>query len=330
MFRKVLLMLAAFALVMGVASAARADGTVLKVGTLAPAESPWGQVFKVWQKGLKERTNGALELQFFWNGQQGDELAMVGKIRTGQLDGAAITATGLSQIYKHILVLQLPGLYKDWAKLDAARNTLKAQIDPEFEKAGFRLVGHGDVGMAHIMSNNIAVKHPNDLKGQKTFYLAGDPISSTFLAVVGENTPKQLSVPEILPALTSNTVNVINSPALAAEQLQWASRLDHINTMVSGVGIGGLVFSSSKLDGLPADAKAALTETGKVAGEALTARIRREDSAAFERLKGRMTKVEPSADDIAAWNKIFEQTRARLKGSTFNAAVFDAAVAAAN
>jgi TRAP-type C4-dicarboxylate transport system substrate-binding protein len=328
------MMLAAAALVMGVATTARADdkkeGVLLKVGTLAPGESPWGKVFKVWQKGVKERTSGALELQFFWNGQQGDELAMVGKIRTGQLDGAAITATGLSQIYKHILVLQLPGLYRDWSKLDAARNALRPQVDPEFEKAGFRIVGYGDVGMAHIMSNNVSVKHPNDLKGQKTFYLAGDPISSTFLSVVGDNTPKQLSVPEILPALTSNTVNVINSPALAAEQLQWASRLDHINTMVSGVGIGGLVFSSSKLNGLPADLKAALLETGKVAGEALTASIRREDAAAFERLKGRMTKVEPSPEDIAAWNKIFEATRNRLKGSTFNAAIFDAAVAAAN
>ena len=86
MFRRLLLVLAATAVVIGVAGVARADdkkpdGILLKVGTLAPAESPWGKVFKVWQKGVKERTNGALELQFFWNGQQGDELAMVGKIR---------------------------------------------------------------------------------------------------------------------------------------------------------------------------------------------------------------------------------------------------------
>src|SRR5580698_5653132 len=92
-------------LVMGASTARADDSTTLKVGTLAPAESPWGQVFKIWAKGVNARTNGALSLQFFWNGQQGDEGAMVGKMRTGQLDGAAITATGLSMIYKHVLVL---------------------------------------------------------------------------------------------------------------------------------------------------------------------------------------------------------------------------------
>ena len=55
-----------------------------------------------------------------------------------------------------------------------------------------------------------------------------------FYSVVGDVTPKQVSVPEILTGLTANTINVVNVPALAAEQLQWASRLDHINTRRHG------------------------------------------------------------------------------------------------
>lgn len=328
MVSRVLSALVALALVLGVSSA-RAEPVTLKVGTLAPAESPWGQVFKVWQKGLKQRTNGGVELQFFWNGQQGDEVAMVGKMRTGQLDGAALTATGLSHIYKHVLVLQLPGLFRDWAKLDAGRNAIKPMLEAEFEKAGFKLVGQGDVGLARIMSKGVPIKVPSDLKGQKTFFIPGDAIASTFYSVVGDTTPKQLAVPEILPALTSNTVNVINSPCLAAEQLQWASRLDHITTMATGVGIGGLIFAAPKLNSLPADVRTALLETSKVAGDALTARIRGEDQAAFERLKARMTKVEPSPAEVEQWAKVWETTRNRLRGSTFNEKLFDAAVAAA-
>jgi TRAP-type C4-dicarboxylate transport system substrate-binding protein len=102
--RRVLLALAA-ALLLSVPGAASADPAVLKIGTLAPADSPWGQVFKVWKKSVEERTSGGVELQFFWNAQQGDESAMVGKIRTGQLDGAAIAAAGLGQIDKQVLVL---------------------------------------------------------------------------------------------------------------------------------------------------------------------------------------------------------------------------------
>jgi TRAP-type transport system periplasmic protein len=326
MLRRILTLLAVATLVLSAKVARADDGTTLKVGTLAPAESPWGQVFKVWAKGVSARTNNALSLQFFWNGQQGDEGAMVGKMRTGQLDGAAITATGLSMIYKHVLVLQLPGLFTTWEKLDSARNAMRSGFDAEFEKQGFKVLGWGDVGMGHVMTKGFDVHSPADLKHKNCFYFAGDPIEPMFYSVIGDVTPKQLSVAEVLPGLTSGTISVVNAPALAAEQLQWASRLDHINTAVSGIGIGALVFTSAKIKSLPADAAAALIETGKVAGDALTGRIRREDAASFARLKARMSTTEPTADEMAQWNKVFADTRARLRGTTFDPAVFDAAV----
>jgi TRAP-type C4-dicarboxylate transport system substrate-binding protein len=247
-------------------------------------------------------------------------------MKSGQLDGAAITATGLAQIYKHVLVLQLPGLFPTWEKLDKARNFMKPSFDPEFEKQGFTVLGWGDVGIAHMMTKGFEVRVPNDLKHKNTFFFAGDPIEPMVYSLIGEVTPKEITVPEVLPALTNNTINVVNAPALAAEQLQWASRLDHINLSPSGIGIGALIFSSAKLKSLPADAKAALLETGKVAGEALTGRIRREDAAAFGRLKSRMAAYEPTADEQAQWQKIFEDARQRLKGSYFTPDVFDVAV----
>src|ERR1044072_165182 len=103
----------------GLSQEASAAEQTLKIGTLAPKSSPWGQVFSVWEKAVKEKSGGRLELQFFYNGQQGDEAAMVAKMKSGQLSGAAVTAVGLSKIYKPILALQMPGLFSSWAKLDA-------------------------------------------------------------------------------------------------------------------------------------------------------------------------------------------------------------------
>lgn len=326
MFRRLMMGLAGLGILAGLTDTAQADPTALKIGTLAPSESPWGQVFKVWKTAVSEKSGGSLELQFFWNGQQGDEAAMVGKMRTGQLDGAAITAVGLGQIYKQVLVLQMPGLYRDWDKLDKARNAMKAGFDSEFDKAGFKCLGWGDVGKGHMMTKGFQVHTPADLKHKNTYYLPGDPIGPMLFSLIGDITPKQVSVPEILPALTSGSVNVVIAPALAAEQLQWAPRLDNINTEVAGIGIGALVFSSPKFKSLPADAQTILAETGKVAGEALTIRIRKEDDASFGRLKGRMTAYSPSPAEQAEWQKLFNDTRAKLRGAVFNAAVFDEAV----
>src|SRR5580658_10858959 len=323
MLKRALTLLVMLAVVFGVRTAHADDSTILKVGTLAPAESPWGQVFKIWGKAVTERTNGTVSLQFFWNGQQGDEGAMVGKMRTGQLDGAAISGTGLSMIYKQVLVLELPGLAPTWEKLDAVRNAMRPSFDAAFEKQGFKVLGWGDVGMAHVMSKGFDVHSPADLKHKNCYYLAGDPIEPMFYSVVGDVTPKQVTVPEILTGLSNNTINVVVAPALAAEQLQWASRLDHINTAATGVEIGAIVFSLAKIKSLPADAATALIETGRVAGDALTSRIRREDAASFARLKARMSTTEPTADEMAQWNKVFADTRARLRGTTFDPAVFD-------
>ena len=325
MFRRLFFLLAAVALFSSAPRIARADTITLRLATLAPAASPWGKVFKAWQKGVKDQSNGAVELEFFYGNQQGDEVAMVGKMRTRQLDGAAITATGLAQIYKSVLVLQMPGLFRDWAGLDNARNTMRPELDSAFEKEGFIIGGWGDVGIAHMMTKGFEVHSPADLKHKNCFYLAGDPIESTFYQVLGDVNPKQLTVPEILPALTAGTINVVNAPALAAEQLQWSSLLDHINTAASGIGIGALVFTASKINSLPADLKKLVLDSGNNAGMALTSSIRQQDDASFGRLKARMATYEPTEAEKQQWSALFKQTRDRLRGATFDPAVFDQA-----
>jgi TRAP-type transport system periplasmic protein len=301
----------------------------IKIGTLAPGESPWGQVFKTWQRAIKERTklpdgqktpegkDYALDLNFFWNGQQGDEAAMVTKIKSGQLDGAAITAVGLGQIHPPILVLQLPGLFTSWEKLDKAREALRGDFEKAMDQAGFVLPGWGDVGLSRRISKGFAVASPSDLKGKKPYVWREDPIMPAMLQVIGGVTPVPLGVPEVLPNLNTGAIDVVTAPALAAEQLQWASRLDTINTQVVAASIGALVFSKGKIDALPADLKAHLLSTGKVAAQALTTRIRNEDAAAFGRLKGKMTVSNSTDAQLGEWAEVWKQTRARLAQGTF-------------
>jgi TRAP-type C4-dicarboxylate transport system substrate-binding protein len=316
----------AFCVLLALGGAAMADPTSLKIGTLAPPDSPWGHVFKVWRRAVRDRSGGALDLQFFWNGQQGDDRAMVAKIRTGQLDGATLAGAGLGEIDRQVLVLQLPGLFRDWGKLDAARRDMQSTFDAGFARRGFRVLGWGDVGRAHTMSKGAPVRVPADVRRHRTFYLTGDPIAPVVFSLIGGVTPKQLAVPEILPNLTSGGVDLLTAPALVAEQLQWASRLDTIGDDVAGIGIGALVFSSARWAAVPADAKRVLGETGRVAGEALGRRIRAEDDAAFVRLRGRMTHYALGPAEKAEWEKLFVETARRLRGTVFDAAVFDEAV----
>ena len=316
--QKVMAFLGALALVAGVGFAreARAAETI-KIGTLAPKSSPWGKVFETWIKAVNEKSGGNMELQFFYNGQQGDEDGMIGKIKSGQLDGAAVTGVGLGKVYKPILALQMP-LFTSWSKLDKARDAMKTDFEKGAKDAGFFLAGWGDVGLVRTISKGFAVKVPDDLKGKKPYYIRADSIMPAIYSAIGGVSGVPLNVPEVLPNLNTGAINVINAPCLAAEQLQWAGKLDNLNSQASATAVGALVFSQKRIDALPADLKTILTDTGKVAASALTTKIRSEDDAAFGRLKAKMTVTDPSADDKTKWEAIFKAARQKLAQGTFS------------
>lgn len=318
--KKVMALLGALAFVagFGLAREARAADETIKIGTLAPKSSPWGKVFETWIKAVNEKSGGKMEIQFFYNGQQGDEDGMVGKIKSGQLDAAAVTGVGLSKVYKPILALQMPGLFTSWTKLDKARDAMKAEFEKGAKDAGFFIGGWGDVGLVRTLSKGFAIKVPDDLKGKKPYYIRADSVMPAVYSAIGGVTGVALNVPEVLPNLNTGAINVINAPCLAAEQLQWSGKLDNLNDAVSATAIGAIVFSNKRMDALPADLKTILTDTGKVAATALTTKIRSEDDAAFTRLKGKMTVTTPSADDKTKWEAIFKSARQKLSTSTFS------------
>ncbi len=292
---------------------------VIKIGTLAPAASPWGQVFKLWSDAVKQKSGGALELQFFWNGTQGDEGAMIGKMKAGQLDGAVVTTVGLGKIYRPILALELPGLFTTWDKLDAARAAVGKQLEKGAADAGFTILGWEDIGAVHLFSKGFAVKMPEDLRGKKPILGRDDGVQPFFYQAIGGIQAILLNVPEVLPNLNNGGVNVVMAPALAAEQLQWTSKLDTVSQDPSGMAIGALVVSSRRLAGLSPAQRTIIVETGGIAANALTKRIRAEDDAAFARIKGKLTVVTLSADQKEKWDAIYKQARQLLVQGGFPA-----------
>ena len=53
----------------------------LRIATVAPKSSAWGKLFKVWQRAVDKKTHGKLQLVVYYNGVQGSDDAMVGKMK---------------------------------------------------------------------------------------------------------------------------------------------------------------------------------------------------------------------------------------------------------
>ncbi len=301
--------------------------TVVKIGTLAPSDSLWAREFKKLAAAISSDTGGELQLDFQWNGQAGDEALMVQKIRTGQLDAAAVTALGLAQTgVEDILLFDLPGLFTSWEKLDTARDALKDDFNRLFEAKGFTVLGWGDVGALKTMTIGFEVHHPTDLRGKGVFFFQGDAIQPQVYADIGGITPRQLSLAEILPNLQSGAINVLVVPPLAAEQLQWTSRITHISTETLAYGIGAFIASSSRLKSLPPNLREVMERRGRESSERLNHMVRNLDAQAYGRLKSTRTTYSPTDADRNEWKDLFIRVSRQLRGSVFTPAMFDRVV----
>jgi TRAP-type transport system periplasmic protein len=294
----------------------------LKMVTLAPAGSQWAKVFQTWSDEALSESDCRLVLKWYWNGGGGgDELRMVADLRQGQKHGAAMTAVGLGEIYKDVLLFQLPGLFENWPALDAARDKERGFFEEEFRKRGFEIVGWGDVGASKIMTIGFQVKVPADIKDRAGWHLPGDPVSPILFGKLGlKANPTSLGE---LGSHLGKDIQVLTMAPYAAEQLQLASKVTHLTALTPAFIIGALVMKKEKIDSLPKDLKDILLATGKKNAESLTKTIRIQDGEAFNRLKKTKVVHQPTAEETAQWKALLSEARKSLRGAPFTPEVYD-------
>jgi TRAP-type C4-dicarboxylate transport system substrate-binding protein len=287
--------------------------------TLAPKNSSWGKVFDVWEQAVTKKTEGKLKLEVYYNGVQGMEDSMVAKMKSGQLDGAALTSLGLSRIDKTIGAMTLPWVITSWAKLDKVRPAIAPTFEKSFKEQGFTVLGWGDVGLVYGFSKGFASTKPSDVRGHRPLVWRDEPVGPIVYSLIGQVTPVPLNPTEVLPALQAGSVDMISAPALAAEQLQWVPHLDHVTSEPIVTATGATVFRTATLDKMPADVKSVfLGIQGKV-GKVQNKRIRDLDKQAYERITKRMTVVKISGKDRDEWEVVARKSLKRLSQGQFPA-----------
>ena len=82
----------------------------VKLGTLAPNGSTWHEILKEMAERWSQASNGTVKLRIYPGGTQGNEGEMIRKMAVGQLQGAAVTTTGLHDIAPEPQALSVPQL----------------------------------------------------------------------------------------------------------------------------------------------------------------------------------------------------------------------------
>jgi TRAP-type transport system periplasmic protein len=294
--------------------------TTLRIATLAPQGSSWMKIFNAWNASVKKETDGKVQLRFYAGGVAGDERDFVRKMRAGQMDGAAVTSTGLGLVVRPVLVLAVPGVFDNYQQLDRARTMLEGEFDKQFLDNGYKLLGWGDVGEARLFSNAKRIQRPSDLKEVRPWAWRDDVIFTEVLKVVGAN-PVRLGVPEVYPALQTGMVDTVPASAVAAVSLQWYTRLKYVSKESTSTIVGATILKKDKYEALTPDQRKALDETSEKAHKALRAVIRKDDKRAYRTVLQRGLEEVPARQYEKEWTAVGDKVRQNLSGRLYPASL---------
>lgn len=304
------------------AQGAPAPAHVLRLGTLLPQSGEGRRGLAIWNRRLAELTDGRLAVRVHWGGAMGDERTMVRRMRIGSLDGASLTSNGLGLIHRPVLVMQAPGVFTTYAQLDAVRREIGPELARGVEAEGFGLLGFGDAGRVRLFSRGEPVRRPSDLRHRRPWVPREDAVFREVLAVVGAN-GVPLSVGEVFAGLRTRMIDVVPGTALAAAGLQWFTSLDHATAQSDGFLVGGMVVRQGFLDALSASDREALFLSARENHERLLRGVRRGDERALAALAQRGLRLTDVEAHRAEWTQVAAQTRQRMAGRVFTAALLE-------
>jgi TRAP-type C4-dicarboxylate transport system substrate-binding protein len=269
-----------------------------RIATLAPEGSLWMKQMEKGAAKVKQATDGRITTKYYGGGSQGDEKDVIRKIRLKQLDGAALTSVGLAIIYPGIRALQLPHFFADLDELDYVRKKTWPYFQKKFREEGFELLAPGDVGWIHLFSTKkIATK--KDLENAKLWVWQGDPLASKLTDSLGIN-GVPLTVPEVLPALTSGRIDACFGSPLAAVALQWHTKVRYMTSLRVVYGIGGMVLRKDVWDSASEQDIEAQTKIGKKLMKQTIKRVRKDNGRALKALEREGLTVVQTPDDVIA------------------------------
>jgi TRAP-type transport system periplasmic protein len=143
-------------------------GKVIRVATVTSGDHPENIGARRIKELVEARSNGALEVRVFTDGQLGQQRELVENMRNGALEITWVT-TGFFGSYEPILnVLETGYLFRDSAHAHRLFDgPLGAEIKPLVERHGVKLLGFYEAGLRHITNSRRAINGPSDLAGLK-------------------------------------------------------------------------------------------------------------------------------------------------------------------
>ncbi len=292
-----------------------AQSQTVKLGTLAPEGSAWHNILRDMAEEWKKATGGKVVFKIFPGGVLGDEGFMVKRMRNRQLQAAALTGVGLSEIAPEVMAVQMPMLIQSYDELDYVMERLAPKLEEILEKRGYKVLNWGDAGWVTFFAQG-PVASIQDLRKEKLFVWASGTTEVDLWKDAGV-TPVPLEATEIHPGLKSGLITAFASTPLAALSFQWFGSAKNMTELKWAPLIGATVITNQAWAKIPEALKPELLKAAKETGKRLKTETRKLGDEAIGIMKKNglnVVPVPPAA--LADWEKQARAAYPKIMGKT--------------
>ncbi len=277
-------------------------GTVIKLGSIAPAGSLWDIKLREMASEWNRISGGDVQLKLYMGGTVGDEDNMIRAMKVGGLQACAITAQGLKNIDSDTFALCLPYIVKDDDEFEYVFDRMKDDFEQILEKRGFVTLGWVMTGWVNFFSRDSVVS-PEDLKKEKIAIDNDSRISTIWTELGFRAIP--LSFNDLVASLYSGMVDATYVTPLAASAMGMIKTTPHMcNFRIAPVYCAVLVEKKA-WNRVPAKYREPLKQcTADIAGEFYDI-IKVDEAKALDVMKKNGLQVHDVSDEVAQeWLKL--------------------------
>jgi TRAP-type transport system periplasmic protein len=256
--------------IFGLASALALAGFAAQAQTLrfahpVPETDVQHTMAMMFAEQVQARTNGAVTVQVFPQGQLGNDSAMIDGARSGIIDIVLVGLNNFTGLVPEAGVFELPFMFPSrdlaYAALDG---DVGASVSARFTQHGLTVLGYPENGYRQMSNSRGPIRTPADLVGVNMRTNNSRALNDMF-AALGAN-PVQLPVAELYTALETGVVEAQDHPVGVVLSFKFNEVQKYLTLTRHAYSALGLMMNSASFDRLSAENQAIVRE---VAAEAV-------------------------------------------------------------
>lgn len=285
-----------------------------KIATLSPEGSYWMETMREAEKEIEKRTDGRVTFKLYPGGVMGDDNSVLKKMRFKQLNGAALTNSGLSSVYSDMQLYNLVLKFRSLDEIDYVRSKMDEKLQQGLAEKGILSFGFVEIGMTYLMSTS-PIRSLADMEGQKAWAPDNNKIAIAAQKAFSVS-PIPLPIRDVLMGLQTGMVNVVASSPIGALALQWHTKVKYLTKLPLSYVFGVLALNKKDFEKLSKEDQAVVKEVLSKGLKAINKRSRDDNHKAREALqKQGIEFIDPTPEAAEELRALMKDTEANLINS---------------